>query len=50
MDLQELKTILKDTVALAVLSDDELEEISERAEFVHYSLGRSEERRVGKEC
>lgn len=39
MDLQELKTILKDTVALAVLSDDELKEIAERVEFVHYSLG-----------
>ncbi len=39
MDLQELKTILKDTVALSVLSDAELEEIAERVEFVHYPLG-----------
>lgn len=41
MDLTELKSLLKDTAAFAVLSDDELEQFADKFELVHFTLGQS---------
>ncbi|HEX8073087.1 MAG TPA: peptidase domain-containing ABC transporter [Pyrinomonadaceae bacterium] len=39
MDLTELKRLLKDTTVLSVLSDEDLTQLADRVELVHYSLG-----------
>jgi ATP-binding cassette subfamily B protein len=39
MNTTELKGLLKETTAFAILSDEELEQLGPRLEFVHYTLG-----------
>jgi ATP-binding cassette subfamily B protein len=41
MDTTELKGLLKATTALAILSDEEMEQIGPRFELVHYTLGQA---------
>src|SRR3954462_13352493 len=41
MDSAELKGLLKETTAFAILSDEELKQFAERFELVHYTLGQA---------
>jgi ATP-binding cassette subfamily B protein len=41
MDTTELKRLLKATTALAMLSDEEMEQIGPRFDLVHYTLGQT---------
>ena len=41
MDTTELKGLLKATTALALLSDEEMEQIGPQFELVHYTLGQT---------
>ncbi len=41
MDSAELKGLLKETTAFAILADEELKQFNERFELIHYSLGQA---------